>query len=49
MQFQKYREASNENQPIAPGTYTARLTLDWKINGTTVEDTLETTIVFRED
>lgn len=29
--------SSNEDQPIDPGTYTARLTLDWKINGTTVE------------
>lgn len=40
---------SSEKEPlIDPGTYTARLTLDWKINGTTVEDTLETTIFFTE-
>lgn len=41
-------QSSNE-APIAPGTYAARLTLNWEIGGTRVKDTLSTPIVFRDE
>ena len=41
--------SSNDDQPIAPGTYTTRLTLNWRIGDTTVKDTLETQIVFQNE
>jgi hypothetical protein len=41
--------SSSEGQPIAPGAYTARLTLNWQINDINVKDTLETQIVFEKE
>lgn len=40
---------SDKEAPIAPGTYTNRLMLNWQIDGTRARDTLETTIVFRDE
>lgn len=40
---------SDEEAPIGPGTYTNRLVLNWDVDGTVVQDTLDTTIVFREE
>lgn len=41
--------SSNEEQPIAPGTYTTRLALNWRVHNTVVQDTLAATIVFRDE
>ena len=41
--------ASDAEDPIAPGSYSAQLALNWTIEGTRVQDTLETTLVFRDE
>ncbi len=43
---QRAVRSSEKEPPIAPGSYTTRLRLNWRIDDTAVKDTLETTIVF---
>lgn len=41
--------ASNHEAPISSGAYTARVMLNWRIEGTAVKDTLETTVLFSDE
>ncbi len=41
--------SSEKERPLAPGSYTTRLRLNWRIDGTVTRDTLKTTIVFRNE
>jgi len=40
---------SDAEEPIGPGPHTAQLALKWRVDGTLIQDTLDTTIVFREE
>lgn len=40
---------SDKEAPISPGSYTNRLVLNWTIDGGRARDTLETTMVFRNE
>jgi len=41
--------ASSDATPVSPGAYAARVALSWRIDGTAVKDTVETTIVFGDE
>lgn len=41
--------SSEQEPPLAPGSYTTRLRLNWRIDGVVTKDTLETTIVFEKE